>query len=64
MSFIYEPTGNCTYGLTLNQNGEVIEEKIFNFSFQRKSRAFQNKQNQNQDQEPLSKEQDVCMNLY
>ena len=61
MSFIYDPTGNCTYSVALNQNGEVIEEKIFNFNFQRKNRSFPNKQNQNQEQEPLSQEQDVCM---
>jgi len=40
MSFIYDPTGNCTYSVALNQNGEVIEEKIFNFNFQRKKQIF------------------------
>ena len=60
ISFVYDPNGNCTYSAALSQNGELLEQKIFNFSFQRK-RSF-NRQNQNQEQEePLSVEQIACM---
>ena len=59
MSFVYDPTENCTYCVALNQNGELIDEKIFNFSFQKRNR-FTSKQNQNQDQEALSQEQSLC----
>jgi len=62
MSFIYDPNENQTYCVALNQNGEVIDEKIFYFNFTKKNRTISSKQNQNQNQEDsLRQDQELCM---
>jgi len=61
MSFIYNQSENCTYCVALNQNGELVDEKIFNFHFQKRNRLFLNKQNSNDEKEPLSTEDLSCM---
>lgn len=58
MSFIYDPNDNQTYCVALNQNGEVIDEKIFDSNFT-KRKIISSKQNQNQD--PLTQDQELCM---
>ena len=62
MSFVYDPNENQTYCVALNQNGELIEQKIFYFKFIRKGKQFPNKYDQNKSQESaLTKEQELCM---
>ena len=61
MSFIYDPNENQTYCVALNQNGEVIDEKIFYFNYIKKNRIM-SRQNQNQNQEDrLTDDQESCM---
>ena len=61
VSFIYDQSENCTYCVALNQNGELVDEKIFNFHFQKRNLPFLNKQNSNDEKEPLSTEDVSCM---
>ena len=62
MSFICDPNDNQTYCVELNQNDEVIDEKIFYFNFAKKNRTISSKQNQNQNQEErLTDDQESCM---
>ena len=62
MSFVYDPNENQTYCVALNQNGELIEQKIFYFKFIRKSKQFPNKYEQNKAQDSsLTTEQELCM---
>ena len=61
MSFVYDPNDNQTYCVALNQNGELIDQKKFNFNFQRKNKFFSSKQNQNQEIESLTQDQESCM---
>ena len=64
MSFVYDPSDNCTYCVVLNQNGELIDQKTFNFTFKGKNRSGP-RQNQNQDnnKDSLSQEQKSCQDL-
>ena len=61
ISFIYDPNENQTYAVALNQNGELIDQKIFNFNFSRRNKYFSSKQIQNQEQESLTQDQQSCM---
>ena len=63
MSFIYDTNENITYCVALNQNGEVLDEKIFNFNFARKNKIIPLKQSQDQEKEkdPLSTEEERLM---
>ena len=63
MSFVYDSNDNVTYCVALNQNGEVLDEKIFNFNLAKKSKMNFSKLNQNQEQEkdPLSTEDERLM---
>ena len=60
ISFIYDPNENQTFAVALNQNGELIDQKIFNFNFSRKNKLFSSKIH-NQEQESLTQDQQSCM---
>ena len=64
MSFVYNPNENYTYCVVLNQNGELIDEKMFIFNFKGKNRSGpRQNQNQDKDKDPLSPEQEACQAL-
>ena len=44
VTFIFDPNTGITYGVALDQNGEKIDQKSFNFNFNNMSRSRQNVQ--------------------
>ena len=53
ISVTERPNENITYCVALNQNGEVLDEKIFNFNFARKNKIIPLTQSQDQEKKVI-----------
>ena len=58
--FVFDPKTGHTYGVALDQNGEKIDLKIFNFNFNNQGNSRQIPQDNDNG---LTKEQNACMNF-